>query len=159
MRAVSNAVPRDAVPHQQEEHERRFAVLALILGASIVSTALHFTHNFIEVAHYPHSSLLPVSNDTTRLIIAVSWPTLTSMGVLALWFYRRGKHRAAYVLLVVYSFTGISTLGHFLDGSPHIAPFWYGTIFTDALAGFAVLAFVYWSAVVSAARHGHAISP
>ena len=38
-----------------------------------------------------------------------------------------------------------------VDGSPDVAPFWYATIFTDALAGLAIVAFTAVSARASAA--------
>ena len=42
---------------------------------------------------------------------------------------------------------------HFLDGSPDIAPFWYATIFTDGLAGMAIVAFTAWSALAGPGRY------
>ena len=58
---------------------------------------------------------------------------------------RSSRYRDAHPILLAYSFFALTTLGHFLDGKPDIAPFWFATIFTDALAGLAVLAFTIWS--------------
>jgi len=111
-----------------------------ILGFSILSTGIHYTHNFVEIDQYPQSSL--VSNGATQAAILISWPLLTAIG---LWGYRQfaaGRLRRAQGALVAYSFTGLVTLGHFVDGNPDIAPVFYATIFTDFAAGVAVLAFV-----------------
>jgi hypothetical protein len=113
----------------------------------MVSTAAHYTHNFVEIEHYPQSDLFP--NFAVRIAIVIAWPLLTAIGVFAYWLYAHRRYVAAYPLLAAYSLLGLATLGHFAFGSPHIPPFWYATIFTDALLGFAILAFAHWSAVIS----------
>lgn len=128
-------------------HERRLAVLGVIFVACMVSTAAHYAHNYLEIEHYPKSDLF--SNSTVKLAIVVALPVLTAIGVFGYWLYARRRYVAAYPFLALYSLLGIATLGHFTEGSPHIPPFWYATIFTDALLGFAILAFAHWSAVTS----------
>ena len=44
---------------------------------------------------------------------------LTAIGAFGFWLYRRGSYPAAWACLAVYSLTGISSLAHFIDGSPH----------------------------------------
>jgi hypothetical protein len=124
--------------------ERRLAVLRAILAFSIVSTGLHYTHNFVAIDDYPQSSL--VSDGATQVAILISWPLLTAIGLLGYRLYSQGRLRPAHAALVAYSFTGLITLGHFLDGVPDIPAFFFATIFTDFLAGVAMLAFVAWSA-------------
>lgn len=121
------------------------AVLGAIIAFTIISTALHYTHNYIQIEHYPQADY--ISNDTTRIAILIVWPTLTALGVLGYWLYSRRLYPPAYTCLIAYSILGFATLGHFTEGSPHIGAFWYATIFTDALAGFAFVAFVLWSAL------------
>ena len=118
--------------------------LRAILAFSIVSTGLHYTHNFVEIDQYPPSEL--VSSDVTQAAILVSWPLLTAIGILGYVRYAQGRFRAAHAALIAYSFTGLITIGHFADGNPDIPAFFYATIFTDFIAGVAVLAFVYRSA-------------
>ncbi|MDP9237036.1 MAG: hypothetical protein M3P30_06505 [Chloroflexota bacterium] len=120
---------------------------------SIVSTAVHYSHNYVEIAHYPASSL--ASSETIRLLILVVWPTLTAIGLLGYWLYARHAPGAC-ACLMLYSILGLVTLGHFTSGSPHIPPFFYATIFTDAAAGVAVLAFAAWFGVASAAPEDRA---
>jgi hypothetical protein len=136
---------RRAGAQGDDGHRLRVALLGALLAASVLSTALHYTHNFIEIEHYPQSAVF--SNDAIRAAIVVAWPLLTAAGLLGFRWYAQGRYRAAYPLLAAYSLLGIVTLGHFTEGSPHIGPFWYTTIFTDFVAGVAVLAFAHWSAV------------
>jgi hypothetical protein len=126
-----------------EDQQRRLTVLKTILAASILSTAIHYTHNFIAVDQYPgpKGSFYTV----VRVAIVVGWPLLTWIGLMGYRRYREGRYREAHVCLVVYSFTGLATMGHFLYGNPRIPGFFYATLFTDAIAGLAVLAFVLWS--------------
>jgi hypothetical protein len=121
--------------------------LKVILGAGILSTAIHYTHNFIAVSHYPGPKSLYTA---VRILIVVAWPLLTYIGLTGYRRYREGRDREARVCLSVYSLTGLATLGHFLYGNPHIPAFFYATLFTDALTGLAVLGFVAWSAGVDA---------
>ncbi|HEY7829466.1 MAG TPA: hypothetical protein VIC06_02750 [Solirubrobacteraceae bacterium] len=125
------------------DQQRRLTVLKTILAASILSTAIHYTHNFIAVDQYPgpKGSFYTV----VRVAIVVAWPLLTWIGLMGYRRYREGRYREAHVCLVVYSFTGLATMGHFLYGNPQIPGFFYATLFTDAIAGLAVLAFVLWS--------------
>ena len=117
-------------------------ILRWILGASIVSTGLHYTHNFIAIDKYPDGL---VSGAVVQAAILVAWPLLTAIGLLGYRLYAEGRFTHAHACLLTYSFTGISTLGHFVYGSPDIPAFFYATIFTDALTGFAVLGFTLWS--------------
>ena len=124
----------------------RINVLRGLLAFSILSTASHYSHNFVEVDSYPGGG--PV----IQVLIVLSWPILTAIGLYGYRLYVQGRYRDAYVHLVIYSFTGLITPLHFVYGSPDIAPFWYATIFTDFLAGSAIVAFVAWSATRPAPR-------
>ena len=124
--------------------DRRLVLLRWLLGASVVSTALHFTHNFVAIEQYPQSEA--VSNTATQVAIVVAWPIFTAIGLLGLLRYTQGRLAAAHLLLAVYALLPLSTLGHYTTGNPDIAPFWYATIITDRLLGIALLAFVVWSA-------------
>jgi hypothetical protein len=120
------------------DHERRLSALRWILGFGIASTGLHFTHNFVAIDQYPDDL---VSGAVVQVAILLFWPLFTGLALYAYRLYAQHRYRDAHPLLLAYSFFALTTLGHFLDGSPDIAPFWFATIFTDALAGLAVLAF------------------
>jgi hypothetical protein len=126
-----------------KDHDRRRSLLRAILAFSVLSTALHYSHNFVEIDQYPDGL---VSGEVTQVAILISWPLLTAIGLAGYRLYSLGRYPTAHACLVAYSFTGLITPGHFLDGSPDIPAFWYATIFTDALAGLAVIVFVVLSA-------------
>jgi hypothetical protein len=122
----------------RSDHERRLQLLRWILGFGILSTGLHFTHNFVAIDQYPDDL---VGGTAVRVAIVLFWPLFTAAALYAYRLYAQGRARDAHPFLLAYSFFALTTLGHFLDGSPDIAPFWFATIFTDALAGLALLAF------------------
>jgi hypothetical protein len=128
-------------------HEARLPLLRAILAFSIISTAAHYAHNFVAIEDYPQSDL--VSNGVVQVAIIVSWPLLTAIGLMGFRLYAQGRYRRARAFLVTYSLTGLLTLGHFIDGDPDIPAFFYATIFTDALAGLAILAFTAWSSAAA----------
>jgi peptidoglycan/LPS O-acetylase OafA/YrhL len=115
------------------------ALLRGLLAAEILSTAIHYTHNFVEVHRYPgpHGAF----DTVTRVLIVITWPLLTGIGLLGYRRYTEGRPQEARVGLAIYSLTGMVTLGHFIFGSPHIPALFYATLFTDTLTGLAVLAF------------------
>jgi hypothetical protein len=129
------------------EGERgRLTVLKAIIAASVISTAIHYTDNFVQVNRF--QSLGGSSNPTlVRITIVFIWPLLTWIGLIGYRRYRERRYQEAYVSLAVYSITGISTFAHFLFGSPDLSPFFYANLFTDGLTGLCVLAFVVWSAI------------
>jgi hypothetical protein len=136
MSAQEHGVP--AVAGLMSDHERRLSTLRWILAFGILSTGLHFTHNFVAIDQYPDDL---VSGTVVQVAIVLFWPLFTALALYAYRLYARRRYRDAHPILLAYSFFALTTLGHFVDGKPDIAPFWFATIFTDALAGLAVLAF------------------
>ena len=124
-------------------------LLRWILGFAVFSTGLHFTHNFVAIDQYPDDL---VSGEVVRVAIVVSWPLFTLLALRAYRLFSDGRRREAHPLLLGYAFFCLTTAGHFLDGVPDIAPFWFATIFTDVAAGLAVLAFTLSSMRSPAAR-------
>ena len=131
----------------------RLNILRGILAFSVLSTAAHYSHNFVEMDSYPGGG------PAVRALIVLSWPLLTAIGLYGYRLYARGRHRDARAHLLIYSLTGLITPLHFVYGSPDIAPFWYATIFTDFLAGASIVAFVVWSATRPAPRPLRPSSP
>jgi hypothetical protein len=127
--------------------DRRLTLLRWILAASIVSTGLHYTHNFVAVDQYPQSGV--VTPTAVQVAIVVSWPLLTGLALFAYRRYAAGRYTVAHPLLAAYALLGLTTPLHFLDGTPDVALLWFVTIFTDGIAGAAVLAFVVWSALTT----------
>lgn len=136
----------------QADERQALRLLKAILAASMLSTAIHYTDNFVQVNRYPGpgGSFYTV----VRVAIVLGWPLLTAIGLIGYLRYREHRYQEARVCLCVYSLTGLATLGHFAYGNPKIPGFFYATLFTDTLCGLAVLAFVLWSANVFEPRQG-----
>jgi hypothetical protein len=130
----------------QTDERQALTLLKAILAAGMLSTAIHYTDNFVQVSRYPGpgGSFYTV----VRVAIVIGWPLLTAIGLIGYRRYHEHRYHEARVCLCVYSLTGLATLGHFAYGNPQIPTFFYATLFTDALTALAVLAFVLWSANV-----------
>ena len=116
------------------------SALRAILAFGIVSTGIHFTHNFVRIEDYPQSDLIP--NWVVQAAIVVSWPVFTWLAIQGYRRYVRGDSRGARTLLLAYAAWTLFALGHFTEGNPDIPPVFYATIWTDVLAGLLVVAFV-----------------
>ncbi len=122
--------------------ERELSILRRLLAFTILSTALHFTHNFVDIDRYPEAL---VANELIEVLIPITWPLYTALALLGYRWYARRRPWPARVALVAYGLFVMTSLLHFAGGTPRVAPFWLATIFTDALGGLALIAFVAWS--------------
>jgi hypothetical protein len=126
------------------EQRSGVAALRVIIAFNLLSTSLHYTHNFVMAQCYP--TVFPFVNATAyRVGIVVFWPLLTALGLWGYRLYKAGETQRPRLLLAAYSLLGLTTLGHFFGGNPDIPPFFYATLFTDFLAGLALFAFVAWT--------------
>lgn len=142
---------------REDDERRALTLLKVLLAASILSTAIHYTHNFVAVNRYPG----PGGDFYTfiRVAIVIAWPLLTAIGLIGYRRYSEARYNEARVCLITYSLTGLVTIGHFIYGNPHIPAFFYATIFTDTLCGLAILAFVLWSSsAIEKPRSGHTLN-
>ncbi len=118
--------------------------LRVIVALNLLSTAIHYTHNFVMAQHYP--PIFPFVDATAyRIGIIVFWPLLTVWGLRGVRLYKEGETQRSRRMLASYAMLGFTTPGHFLGGTPDIPPFFYATLFTDFFAGAALLAFVAWT--------------
>ena len=109
-----------------------------VVAASIVLTLIHFTDNYVSIDTYPAAGWQP---DWFDVVVLVAWPLFTAFGVAGYLLYRRGDFSRAHACLLVYSYTGLSSLGHFIYGSPdEFTTRGLVSIFIDAVVGSAVLA-------------------
>ena len=119
------------------------SLLKNLLIASIISTGIHFTDNYLFIEEYPQPAWI------TAPSIYQSWLILTAVGVTGYWLYRYRKFWFACICLFIYSVTGLASLGHYFyrplfqfSLKMHIF------IWTDGLTGLAVLGFAFWSGLV-----------
>lgn len=134
MSLASNARPRPEPRHVR--------VLLRLLVAGVVLTTVHYTDNYVFFDEYPQpGSLRPWH-------VWAAWLLLTAFGVAGYRLYASGRELPAYVCLVVYSYTGLSSLGHYLYGAlGDFSAKQHAGIFLDGASGSAVVVFVVWSAV------------
>jgi hypothetical protein len=118
-------------------------LLKILLIASIISTGIHFTDNYLFIERYPQPSWI------TAPSIYQSWLILTAIGITGCWLYESRKFWLAYSCLLVYSFTGLASPGHYLYGSlSQFSGKMHFFIWTDGLTGLAMLGFIIWSALI-----------
>jgi hypothetical protein len=115
------------------------SLLRILLIISIISTAIHFTDNYLFFERYPQPVWI------TAPSIYQSWAILTAIGIVGYGLYKWGKFWLACGCLLLYSLTGLASPGHYLYG--HLSQFSFKMhlfIWTDGLAGLAILVFTLW---------------
>ena len=114
--------------------------VALVVGASIGLTLFHFTDNYVSIETYPQPEWV------TGPVVIVSWLLFSAVGLLGYLLYRARRFGAANAALLVYAYAGLSSLGHFVSGSPdEFTTRGLISVLADGLAGSAVLALALWS--------------
>ncbi len=123
------------------------STVGLVVAASIVATAFHFTDNYISIETYPQPEWI------SGPVVLISWPLFSALGVAGFLFYRRERFTLAHGFLLAYAYAGLSSLGHFLSGSPdEFTTRGLVSVLIDGLAGSAVLATTVWSIVARRER-------
>ena len=114
--------------------------VGLVVGASVVATAFHFTDNYVSIETYPQPDWVSGAS------VLISWPIFTAVGIGGYVYYRRERFGLANGLLLAYSYVGLSSLGHFLSGSPdEFTTRGLVSVLLDSVAGGAVLTLAVWS--------------
>lgn len=116
-------------------------LLRILFAAAILSSVIHYTHNFVKASLYPPLPPLLPNALAFQIGIAIAWPLLTGVGIWGYAQYAAGNLREAGWAFVAYSVVGISSIGHFSGPTPHIPLFFFMTIFTDFFTGAAMLGF------------------
>ena len=119
-------------------------IVGVVVGATIVLTAFHFTDNIVNVDTYPRPDEL--SGTAIQVAGLIFWPVFAAFGVIGYLNYRRGEISLAHGFLLAFSFLGLVSLGHFTSGSPdELTTRGLVSVIIDGIAGFAVLGTVAWS--------------
>ena len=118
--------------------------LLAILLFSIAITSIHYADNAIFVNDYPEPAWITTSG------VFVTWGVMTLIGTISYWLYYHQYFWFSYLLLGIYSVTGLSSPTHYFYGAmSQFSGKMHLFIWFDALAGLAVIAFVIWSALVT----------
>jgi hypothetical protein len=122
---------------------KRQLLLKILLIACIVSTAIHFTDNYLYIEQYPEPDWITPSS------VYLSWLVWTVIGIVGYWLYKHQQFWFAYLCLVLYSFCGLDSLGHYLYGAmSQFSLKMHLLIVMDGIAGAAILGFTLWSSLI-----------
>jgi hypothetical protein len=114
----------------------------VVLG-TIGLTLFHFTDNAVSVDSYPKAGWQP---DWFEFVVVAAWFAYTAVGVAGYRLYREGRYGAAHASLLVYGYLVLSSLGHFLYGSPgELTTRGAISVFVDVAAAAVVIAVAIWS--------------
>ena len=115
----------------------------LLVGALIVSTAIHYTDNWLRIEHSaPREGLLA----DNPWLIPIAWALFALLGVAAYRSYARAPTLRAHLMLAGFSIAGISSFGHLFYEGNDFAAYQWAFVLSDGLIGSAVLAFALLSA-------------
>lgn len=118
-------------------------VLRGLVIALLVSTAVHFTDNWLRVEHYAPREGLIADNPW---LVPIAWVLFALLGVAAYRSYVRAPSLRAHLMLAGFSIAGISSLGHLLYEGNDFAAYQWAFVLSDGAIGATVLAFTLWSA-------------
>ncbi|KAM3101871.1 hypothetical protein ACKFKF_06305 [Phormidesmis sp. 146-12] len=116
------------------------STLLILLIINVVSTTIHYSDNAIYINQYPGPEWF------TAIGVVLTVALMTPIGFLGYWFYTKNFFWPAYVFLLIYSITSLSSPGHYLF--PAVMPMtlkMHVLIWLDAIAGLSLLSFVLWS--------------
>jgi CHASE2 domain-containing sensor protein len=118
-------------------------VVRWVVAGTVALTLFHFTDNAVNVDTYPQAGWQP---DWFEWVVGVAWALYTAVGAAGLLLYERGRFRAAHACLLIYGLLVVSSLGHFLYGSPdELTTRGLISVLVDAVAGSVVVGVALWS--------------
>jgi hypothetical protein len=121
-----------------------------VVFGTIAVTLFHFTDNAVNVESYPEAGWQPA---WFEVVVAMAWFAYTAVGVAGYKLYLGGRFGAAHVSLLIYGYLVLSSLGHFLYGSPdELTTRGLVSVLVDVAAGSLVIAVAVWSILARRAR-------
>ena len=113
--------------------------VAAAVGVSVVGTAVHYTDNYLFIDEYPQPDYI------NKEMVALAWVLLTLIGAAGYLLFREGKQAFSALYLLVYSYTGLSSLGHYAFGASHeFTTKMHAFIWMDGIVGGAVAVVALW---------------
>lgn len=133
--------------------DRPTTVLRVILLATVVSSLVHYTDNYVRFDEYPTSGFV------TKPLIWQSWLLFTAVGLMGYVLYRRQRWLPAAACLAFYSVSGLISPLHYTEGPWSTFDLVQHTfIISDFVCGLAVLGFAAWLVVKVGARELPAVT-
>lgn len=123
------------------QHSKTWLLAILIF--SIAITSIHYTDNAIFVDEYPEPEWITTSG------VFISWGVITLIGMISYWLYSKQKYWFSYLLLSIYSATGLSSPTHYFYGELSQFSFkMHAFIWSDVIPGLSIVSFIIWSALI-----------
>jgi hypothetical protein len=120
--------------------------VGIVVGATILLTAFHFTDNIVNVDTYPRQDW--ISGSTIQISGLIFWPLFSAFGVTGYLLYRRGRFPLAHVYLIAFSYLGLVSLLHFTAASPaELTTRGLVSVMIDGVCGLTVLGVTVWSII------------
>ena len=110
--------------------------------AGVITTAIHYLHNFNYPEHYPPVYPFFPNALSYQIGIAVFFPICTILGIHGVIQYCKGNFRRAFWPLMYWVPLGLTSPGHFLGGVPDIPAYAMFTITTDFATALMILVFM-----------------
>ena len=120
------------------------SLLLKIIVISVIITSLHYTDNALFIDQYPEPEWIKTYG------VFLTWGIMSAIAFIAYFLYARKQYWGSYLLLTVYSITGLSSPIHYLYGKiSDFSPKMHLLIWTDFIAGSLIVIFIIWFSVVA----------
>lgn len=130
------------------------SLVRFVVFGTILVSLFHFTDNAVNIDTYPKAGWQP---SWFNVVVVVGWFLYTAVGIAGYRLYRAGRFRQAHVGLALYGLLILSSLGHFIYGSPsELTTRGVISVFVDVTAGSIVVLVALWSML---ARRARTVSP
>jgi hypothetical protein len=139
-----HSVEKASKENSMNHSNRHQSILLPIITLNLISTGLHYVDNALFLNRYPGPDWFTATDVLGTVVV------MTPIGLLGYWLYSRRAFWFAYVMLGLYSITGISSPGHYLY--PIVIPMsakMHSLIWLDAISGLSLIGFVLWSCVAA----------
>jgi tryptophan-rich sensory protein len=104
-----------------------------VLVASVVTSVFHYLDNYLYIDEYPQPDWIH------RETVWIVWVLFTLLGAAAYLLYRNGSYGMTGAYMLVYSYTGLSSFGHYFYGAPEdFSTRMHVSIVADVVVGTAV---------------------
>ena len=124
--------------------EQATRVLLWLFGTAFAVSVVHYTDNYLNYDDYPQPAADALLAPSAAQVVG-AWFVFTTLGVLGLWLWSRGRVVAACVALTGYSVSGLVGIGHYtVDGATDMV-WWRQThVVVDIICGLAIFGFAVW---------------
>jgi hypothetical protein len=134
-------------------------VLQVLLVATIVESAIHYTDNTLRYDDYTVADPSILGGLVKVWVIPISWFLFTWAGIIGYRRYQQGDFPKAAAFLGAYSASGLISVLHYTDISvDDLSAFQNTFVFADVVLGVLMVSFALWTALVPHPER-HSVTP